>query len=193
MQETSKSLLDRLRMPSDGAAWRRLVDLYEPFVRGFLRDPAIRSDADDFVQDIMAVLVRGLPNFRRQSCGSFRAWLRAITVNRLREFWRARHGRPLAEGGTDAGARFDELADPASAMSRLWDAEHDAHVMRKLMELMEPEFTPPTWTAFRRLAFDGQSAAVVAAELGTTANAVLLAKSRVLMRLRQEAAGLLED
>jgi hypothetical protein len=39
---------------------------------------------------------------------------------------------------------------------------------------------------------DGLPAAAVAAELGTTVNAVLLAKSRILRRLREEAAGLLD-
>ena len=56
----------------------------------------------------------------------------------------------------------------------------------------EPEFAPSTWQAFQRLAVDGRPAAEVAAELGTTVNAVLLAKSRVLRRLRQEARGLVD-
>jgi RNA polymerase sigma-70 factor (ECF subfamily) len=39
---------------------------------------------------------------------------------------------------------------------------------------------------------DGRPAADVARELGLTVNAVVKAKSRVLNRLRQEAAGLLD-
>ena len=57
---------------------------------------------------------------------------------------------------------------------------------------MEPEFTGPTWLAFRRQVIDGLPAAEVAAELGTSVNAVLLAKSRVLARLRKEARGLID-
>jgi RNA polymerase sigma-70 factor (ECF subfamily) len=186
-------LLDRLSRAPDAAAWDRLVRLYDPFIRRWLTDPALAADADDLTQDVLAILVRELPRFERRRLGSFRAWLRTITVNRVKEYWRKRHGRPLAEGGTDAGARFAQLADPASGLSRQWDAEHDSHVARKLMNLLEPEFSTTTWAAFRRQVVDGESAAVVAGELGTTVNAVLLAKSRVLMRLREEAAGLLED
>src|SRR5206468_872600 len=62
----------------------------------------------------------------------------------------------------------------------------------RLLEVAEPEFAPSTWQAFQRLAVDGRPAAEVAAELGTTVNAVLLAKSRVLRRLRQEARGLVD-
>ena len=135
-------------------------------------------------------MVRELPRFERQRLGSFRAWLRTIVVNRVREHHRKRRGKAAAEGGTGAADRLAQLADPASGLSRQWDAEHDPASPVKLMDSLGPEFSPTTWTAFRRQVVDGKPPATVAAELGTTVNAVLLAKSRVLRRLRQEAAGL---
>jgi RNA polymerase sigma-70 factor (ECF subfamily) len=57
---------------------------------------------------------------------------------------------------------------------------------------VEAEFAGPTWKAFRRLALDGVAAREVAAELDTTVNAVLIAKSRVLARLREEARGVID-
>jgi len=59
-----------------------------------------------------------------------------------------------------------------------------------LLVLIEPEFTATTWQAFRRIAILEDRAPQVASELGLTVNAVLLAKFRVLKRLREEAAGL---
>ena len=85
---------------------------------------------------------------------------------------------------------LDELEDPKSRMSELWDQQHDQHVARRLMELVQPHFEASTWRAFRRVVLDGAKAAVVAEELGVSVNAVLLAKSRVLSRLRQEMEGL---
>ncbi len=192
MADTPVSLLDRLRARPDPQSWDRLVRVYEPFLRRFLRDPALRGDADDLLQDILTVLVRELPTFRRRRAGSFRAWLRTVAVNRVNDWWRKRAHRPAAAGGTDAALRLAELADPASSLSRQWDAEHDRHVARRLLELLEPEFTPGTWAAFRRQVVDGLSASAAAAELGVSVNAVLLAKSRVLRRLRDEAAGLID-
>ena len=46
---------------------------------------------------------------------------------------------------------------------------------------------------FRRFVLDAVPAAEVATELGTTRNAVFIAKSRVLARLRQEAEGLIDE
>ena len=84
-----------------------------------------------------------------------------------------------------------ELEDDGGRLSRLWDREHDEHVARQLLRRVEVDFAPATWRAFRRQVIDGVAAAAAAAELGLSLNAVLIAKSRVLSRLRQEAAGLM--
>src|SRR4051794_32735729 len=102
MSETSISLLDRLRLQSDAAAWKRFVDLYSPLLVSWLRRQGVRAqDADDLVQEVLGVVVRELPGFRHnQRPGAFRAWLRAILVNRHRAFWRAHRTQPIAAGGS---------------------------------------------------------------------------------------------
>ena len=78
-----------------------------------------------------------------------------------------------------------------ATLAREWDLDHDRHVFRKLQTVVQPDFTPTTWEAFRRFALDGLPAAEVAEDLGLTVNAVLQAKSRILKRLREEAGDLL--
>jgi len=194
MSETSVSLLDRLRHDPDAAAWQRLVNLYTPLVRGWLnRQGARPEDADDVAQEVMVVVVRKLRDFeRRDQVGSFRAWLRTITLNCLRDFWRARRNRPQAAGDGALAERMEQLADPHSGLSEMWNREHDQHVAQALLELIRPRFTENTWEAFRRVTVEGQSADTVATSLGMSVNAVLIAKSRVLTQLRQEGAGILE-
>jgi RNA polymerase sigma-70 factor (ECF subfamily) len=192
MSETPVSLLERLRRRPDGPSWQRLVDLYTPLVQVWLgRHGLAREDVEDLTQDVLATLVRELPHFEHSGrAGAFRCWLRTVTANRLRGFWRARRLRPRATGDSDFLQMLDQLADPDSGLGRLWDQEHDRHVARRLAALIEPEFEPNTWKAFRRVVVEGERAAVAAAELGVSVNAVLLAKSRVLRRLRQEMQGL---
>jgi RNA polymerase sigma-70 factor, ECF subfamily len=193
MYDTSASLLDRLREAPDDAAWGRLVDLYTPLIRGWLlRQGMPRQDCDDVVQDVLQVVVRKVSQFQRQRAGSFRAWLRGITVNCLRDFRRSRRGHPMAIGNRDFAAMLEQLEDPQSGLSRQWDEEHDRHITNRLLELIRPSFEPTTWRAFERLAVDGASAPHVAAELGITTNAAFIAKSRVLRRLRQEAGDLVD-
>ena len=191
--ETSASLLERLRTAPDEAAWRRLDDLYRPLIRRWLqKDPALGEEAEDITQEVMSVLVRELPGFRRQRTGSFRRWLRTVTAHRLAAYYRSRRGRPQALGAAPEESPLTQLADPHSELSRLWDDEHDRYVLRRLLELIEPRFEPSTLAAFRRVALDGASPEQAAGELGLSVAAVWLAKSRVLSRLRQEAEGLID-
>ena len=182
--ETSQSLLDRLAdNPKDQDAWGRLDALYRPFIRSWaLRDPALQGDVDDLVQEVMVVLVRELPHFQRRRPGSFRRWLREILVHRIQVIWHARKNRPHQ---ADDSVLLT-LADPHSALSRQWDEEHHRHVVQRLLELIAQDFAPTTWQAFQRLVLDRAPTAQVAGELGLSVNAVLLAKSRVLKRLRDE-------
>ena len=84
------------------------------------------------------------------------------------------------------------MEDPASEMSQIWNHEHDRHVLRQLLALAEPHFEPTTWKAFCRVALEGARADAVAQEMGISRNAVIIAKCRVLHRLRQESEGLIE-
>src|SRR5437588_10005308 len=100
MSETSISLLDHLRHHPNDAAWRHMVDLYSPLIRNWLRRYALQDqDVEDLVQEVLAVVVRKLPDFERKpQIGAFRRWLRNITVNCLRDFWRGQRYRPQALG-----------------------------------------------------------------------------------------------
>jgi RNA polymerase sigma-70 factor (ECF subfamily) len=182
--------LDRARDPSDGASWRKLVDLYSPLVRAWVR-PNVRQAADieDIVQEVLTQLVGELPRFAHNGrTGAFRVWLRALTVNRLRVHWR---DHPPACGG-DVIDRLNQLEDPASELSHTWDAEHDRHVIETVLEAIRLEFQPTTWRAFEATVREDRPPVEVAAELGTSPNAVMIAKSRVLKRLRQKANGLID-
>jgi RNA polymerase sigma-70 factor (ECF subfamily) len=190
--ETSLSLLEQLRTQLDEMAWQRLDELYRPLIRRWLmRDPTLRDEAEDLVQDVLTVLVRELPHFQRQRTGSFRCWLRTITWNRLKAFRQSRQHRPQLLASDSRGSILAQLEDPHSALSRQWDEEHDRYIVGRLMELIEPQFEPVTLQAFRRVVFEGAKAAEVARELKISVNAVLLSKSRVLKRLRQEGEGLI--
>lgn len=86
-----------------------------------------------------------------------------------------------------------DLEDETSSGSRIWDAEHDRHVLAKLLLQVRPRFEPHTWEAFHRLMFASEPPDAIAASLGMAVHSVYVAKSRVLNALRQEAAGLVDD
>jgi RNA polymerase sigma-70 factor (ECF subfamily) len=188
MDETPKSLLERVRSRADAHSWDRLVALYRPFLVRLLRQYELTGpDLDDLLQDIFVAVIREIPVFQHnRQPGAFRRWLRLMVVNRVRGYWRSRRNA-LMNGRAEA---LDAVEDPGTSLDSIWDQEHDAHVARRLLELLRPEFTESTWLAFCRQVMDEVKPRQVAAELGLTVNAVLIAKSRVLRRFREEIAGL---
>jgi RNA polymerase sigma-70 factor (ECF subfamily) len=85
-----------------------------------------------------------------------------------------------------------QLDDPNSELGRMWEQEHDQYIVQRALTLIEQDFAPVTWRAFWLTTHDGADAAAVAAELGISTNAVFIAKSRVLKRLRTEIEGLID-
>lgn len=195
MSLTSLSMLDRLKNNPRGAAWDQFQGLYIPLIRRWLRRiPGLHDEADDVTHEVLIVVLQHVAAFDRQREGSFRTWLRQITIHRVRDYTRKRARRPmvgLEDGATEAF--LGQLADNSSQLAVEWDREHDRHVIDRLLEIVRPDFQKETWQAFQRFALDGTPAAQVAAELGLTEGAVVAAKSRILRRLRDEAGAILDD
>ena len=195
MNETSLSLLARIRQSDDSDSWNRLVELYAPLMRGWLRSYEVSgADADDLVQDVLTVVSQELPKFNHnERTGAFRSWLRRILVNRLQNYWRRRKQPPPAKGGSSLLEQLKQLEDDNSGLSRIWNEQHDRDVIARLIDLVRPRFQPKTWEAFRRQMFDGQKPGQVAAELGMTLGSVYMARNRVLAALRRETDGIVDE
>jgi RNA polymerase sigma-70 factor (ECF subfamily) len=192
LKTTSISLLQRLQASRpDETDWHRLQDIYLPLIRQWLgRVPGLGEEASDLAQEVLIVVVREIPRFERQREGSFRAWLRQVTVNRLRTHRKQRARRP-AVGLDPADGFIERLADPNGDLAREWDLEHDRHVFQQLLTIVRPDFGSAAWKIFQQFALEGLPAAEVAAKTGVSVNAVIQAKARILKRLREEAGELL--
>jgi RNA polymerase sigma-70 factor (ECF subfamily) len=191
LSPTSLSLLNRLRnTQADAFEWVQLQEIYQLLIRSWLlRIQDVSAEADDLAQDVLVVLIRELPSFERWRDGSFRAWLRKIALNRIRNHQKLQRRRSVVSAADDLLA---QLEDPASDLSRQWEQDHDKHVFPKIPALVQADSDANPWEAFTRFAIDGRPAAQVAEELGMSECAVMQAKSRVLKRLREEAGELLD-
>jgi RNA polymerase sigma-70 factor (ECF subfamily) len=185
MHTTPLTLLERLRRAPDEAAWRRLVQLYTPLLFSWARRAGeSEHDAADLVQDVFTILVKSLPQFQVQPGGGFRAWLRTIMLNKLRE--RKRREALVRQAPLTAEP---ELPDGVEAY---WEDEYRRDLTRRALQLMQTDFEPATWKACWEHVAKGRSADDVGRELGISENAVYIARCRVIRRLRQELAGLLD-
>jgi RNA polymerase sigma-70 factor, ECF subfamily len=186
---TSPTLLQRIQDRNE-EAWQRLFRLYGPLVERWCNLRGVTGqDADDVGQEVFQAVATGLENFRRDRPGdTFRGWLRGITRNKLLDHFRRRQNRPEAQGGTAAHQQLQQIAEQELPED---SAEDLSGLYHRALELVRAEFEPRTWEAFWRAAVEGQPPDLIAADLGVTSAAVRKAKSRVLLRLRQEVGDLI--
>ena len=192
-KSTSVTLLERVRS-RDQDAWQRLLHLYTPLVVYWCRHGGVHAqDAEDVCQDVFQAVAVGLEGFRREHAGeTFRGWLRGITRHKILDYFRRRQ-QPQAEGGTDAQRRLAGVAQAETPLPETDDPEEElTRLYHRALELVRSEFEARTWQAFWRVAVEDQAPAAIAADLGMTAAAVRKAKSRVLLRLREEVGDLIQ-
>lgn len=181
---TSSSLLARLRS-QDNDAWNRFVQLYGPLVYSWCRRRGLQAeDAADVMQEVFRNVSGSIKDFKPAPNGSFRGWLWRITCNRLLDFFRRRQRQPSALGGSDAQQRWADL--PESLDSSEPGASASGDLVHRALALIRPDFSDASWQAFVRVVMEDHRPEDVARDLGMTPNAVYIAKSRILRRLRDE-------
>lgn len=192
--ETSLSLLDRLTNDPESNDWLRMLAIYRPLMlKKIASYPLLTEQAEDIVQETLVVLMQELPSFQRQRTGSFRAFLREILINQLRYALRRIRREPsLALRINQLQDQIEELADPNSDSTSRFDLEHDQAVFQYATERVSKRVHAVNWQAFLRHAVAGEEASVVAKDLGISLNVVLLAKSRITRRIREEIHGMVD-
>jgi len=192
---TRRSLVLRLRNLDDEAAWAEFVDVYEPLIVRLARRKGLQeADARDLCQDVFRAVAAAIDRWDPDPAkGRFRAWLFRIARNLLvnflaRERRQARgSGRTsvqdllAAQPATDAGAEAEFVA------------EFRRRAFRWAAQKVKNEFTESTWQAFWKTGVDNRPVSEVAAELGLSAGAVYIARSRALARLRERVEQLTEE
>jgi RNA polymerase sigma-70 factor, ECF subfamily len=167
------------------------VSLYSALVHHWCRQVGIAEhEVADVTQEVFAAVASSLSQFRSNQPGStFRSWMRGITRHKLMDQTRARG--ELAAGGTDAQFRLQQVPAPTHEVELSESPDDVAGLYQRALRLVRHEVEDRTWTAFWKATVESQTTAEVAAELGISPNAVRLAKSRVLRRLREEMGELI--
>jgi RNA polymerase sigma-70 factor (ECF subfamily) len=137
-------------------------------------------------QDVLIKLFRHLPafNYDRQK-GAFRAWLKTITRHALSDYQESQKHAGIGSGDTGVFERLQTLVAREELVKEL-EAAFDLELLEEARRRVQLQVTPRDWKIFTDLTVLGQSGPVVAAELQMTVTAVLMVKSRVQKKLRNE-------
>jgi RNA polymerase sigma-70 factor (ECF subfamily) len=153
-------------------------------------------DSEDIEQDVFKTVVLKILGFEKRPGPSFRCWLKRITLNKLGDHFRRTRDQARGVGGTDAHRSIDQIAAEIGdgAVEAEWDDPSDRRLLlQQALRLASSEFEPRSWHAVWRVVVEDQRPTDVAADYGMTPNAVYVAKSRILARLREILANLGES
>jgi RNA polymerase sigma-70 factor (ECF subfamily) len=183
---TSLTLLARLKDRADAAAWTEFVRRYSPRIYRWCTHWGLQpADAEDVTQEVLVKLARAIDRYRPGE-GSFRAWLKVITVHGLADHHKAR-GRAVAGSGESAVQRLLENEAAREALAQDLETE-------EYLEFIEtrarPHFEPRVWECWRLVVREGKPPAEVAAALGINPANVRQYKHRVQKRIEAEFAAL---
>ena len=184
MFDTPATLLHRLCGQPALGDWERFVRLFTPLMRRWTGRFGVNNGAaEDLLQEVFLLLIRKLPEFQYDPERSFRAWLWTV-FRRAALAWLKR--QPKSETSLE---QLEEFASPDSIVEATED-EYRRYLLGRITEIVQADFPATTWEIFQQVALKGRPAAEVAGEYDVTVNAVYLARSRVMARLRLELVGL---
>jgi RNA polymerase sigma-70 factor (ECF subfamily) len=190
---TRLSLLARLRDARDQDAWSDFVRLYAPVVYRFARRHGLQdADAADLTQNVLRGVAGGIERFDLDpNRGRFRSWLLTLAHRRLCDLLRQNRRQTQASG--DSGVQQILQEQPDAAEEQRWQHELEKELFHHAAAKIRPAFSATTWQAFWRTAIEGQQGPEAARDLGLSVAAVYLAKSRVMIRLKEQIMRLLAD
>ena len=179
--DTRASLLLRLQQPEDELAWQDFVEIYQPLLERLATRYGLQAaDAQDVAQDVLTKVAKAVPEWEHDPArGTFRGWLTRVTRNLTIEQFRARSRRPRTNPESGQLEQFDRDADS------IFQLEEQRELFGWAARKARDQFAPATWQAFWLTAVEQQLPAAVAEQLGLSAGAVYIARSRVMARMRE--------
>jgi RNA polymerase sigma-70 factor (ECF subfamily) len=185
--QTGSTLLAILRDPGDSRAWGVFVRRYGPLIHRWCRRWHLQeADADNVTQEVLAQLVQKLRTFNYDPHkGTFRGWLRTLTEHAWSDYATKNRQVLRGTGNSDVLERLHSVEARADLMESLAEA-FDLELLEHARARVQLRVRPRDWQIFQELTLEERPSRAVAREMGMTVAAVLMAKSRVQKKLREE-------
>jgi RNA polymerase sigma-70 factor (ECF subfamily) len=176
---TTTQLLHELRERSDSPAWESLCQHFRPVIEHFALHLGLAHDqAQDVAQETLLAFLKAFQQGKYdRDQGRLSAWIFGIARNVVRhqQTRETRHRGPSE--ASDALANEETL-------KQTWETQWQRILLARCLARVQQETDPAVYEAFRLYALEDQSPEQVARHLDVSRNAVYIAKSRVLSRLR---------
>jgi RNA polymerase sigma-70 factor (ECF subfamily) len=183
---TTTQVLEELKASNEAQVWRRFCDHFRPVVVNFAKHLGLSAtDAEDAAQETMVEFLKAFRGgkYDREK-GRLGNWLFGVAK---RVILNLRGHQPLERLVADktTGTSFWDLIQDDHGIKCSWETQWREMVLTKCLEQARRELDPNVFEAFELYALSEIPVDDVAQRLRMSRNAVYIAKSRVLSRLRE--------
>lgn len=183
--ETRHSLLARLHGSESDVAWVEFLNLYEPAIYRFARRQGLQdADAREVVQEVLLNVRSLASNPLNAKKEKFRAWLSAVTRNRVIDLIRKRARKENAMVQLSA-----RTSDPEESFR--FEVRHQMFMAAS--KVVQKKVSPNQWQAFWQSTIESISPVDVAQQLGMSVGNVYVSRCRVMEKLRLEIERMTRD
>jgi len=183
---TTTQLLKDLKTTHDDSAWSEFYSHFQPVVIEFARKLGLSNvEAEDAAQETMTTFFKAFKSGKYDpNKGRLSNWLFGIAK---RVILNLRGRKPLEKLIADktTGTSFWDMVQDDHTLGRTWELQWQQTVLKRCLEQVRQEFEPKVFAAFRHYAIDQFAIEEVCEKFDMSRNAVYIAKSRVLSRLRE--------
>jgi RNA polymerase sigma-70 factor (ECF subfamily) len=183
---TTTQLLDELKFSNDSVAWKTFTDHFYPVITAFAKKTGLSStDADDVAQETIVTFLKlyRQDKYHREK-GHLSHWIYGVTRNVIRDYLKKRPKEfPVSENTTQTS--FWASVPDENKILETWNTEWQRKILMRCLSRAQSDFDEKTFKAFDMYAMQHISIEKVSQYLKITPNAVYVAKSRVLMKIRE--------
>lgn len=184
---TTTLILEGLADAANSQAWTQFVGYFRPVLVGFARNAGLsQAAAEDFTQQALLEFFKSFQtgNYDRAK-GRLSHWLFGIARKVLSQTFRKRPPERIATDLQKSSEQQPLENFAGGGGEDLWQQQWEKMVMQICMDRARREFDEKTFAAFEMYALKELEPEEVAQRLGLSRNAVYIAKSRILTRVRE--------
>jgi len=178
--------LEDLKGSNDALVWNTFRDHFYPVIVNFSRSLGLSSTyAEDAAQEAMLTFLKAFRDGRyNREKGRLGSWVFGVARRVILNF-RKRLPREYTVADNSTDTSFWDMIEDENTVKHTWETEWRRMVLERCLQQARREFDSKVFRAFELYALSEQSVTEIGRILGMSQNAIYIAKSRVLSRLRQ--------
>ena len=182
---TTTQIIEDLKNPDDSRAWNSFRDHFYPVIYSFAKKMGLSStNAEDAAQEVMLTFLKTYKNKYSRQKGRLSSWIFGIAKRVILDYRKKLPKDIFIQKNATATSFWNTIPDESS-LRQTWDGEWKKMVLEKCLLQVRREVDPTTFQAFELYALQQYPIDQVSKQLNMTPNAIYLAKSRILTKVRQ--------